>query len=110
MGLTAWRKPNGEGRWETHNETGIARRTTPRVSTEFLRRLPLRRKAMTKNAGRTVPLAPGLYHADGNARCARCHLPAKFDATEHHHHQPGNAGAQCVKCHMPSSNGRRRTA
>jgi predicted CXXCH cytochrome family protein len=42
--------------------------------------------------------------AEGNALCAQCHLPAKFDMTEHHHHQPGSAGAQCVNCHMPTKN------
>jgi predicted CXXCH cytochrome family protein len=42
--------------------------------------------------------------ADGNALCAQCHLPEKFDAVEHHHHQPGSAGAQCVNCHMPTKN------
>jgi predicted CXXCH cytochrome family protein len=42
--------------------------------------------------------------ADDNALCAQCHLPEKFDVTEHHHHQPGNAGAQCVNCHMPTKN------
>ena len=40
--------------------------------------------------------------ADGNALCAQCHMPAKFDVAEHHHHQPGSAGAQCVNCHMPT--------
>ncbi len=40
--------------------------------------------------------------AEGNALCAQCHLPAKFDATAHHKHQPGSAGAQCVNCHMPT--------
>jgi predicted CXXCH cytochrome family protein len=38
----------------------------------------------------------------GNGLCAQCHLPAKFDAGEHHHHQPGSAGAQCINCHMAS--------
>ena len=38
----------------------------------------------------------------GNGLCAQCHLPAKFDVAEHHHHQQGSAGAQCVNCHMPS--------
>jgi len=42
--------------------------------------------------------------AQGNALCAQCHLPEKFDVTAHHHHQPGNAGAQCVNCHMPTKN------
>ena len=40
--------------------------------------------------------------AEGNALCAQCHLPAKFDVTAHHKHQPGSAGAQCVNCHMPT--------
>jgi predicted CXXCH cytochrome family protein len=42
--------------------------------------------------------------AEGNALCAQCHLPARFDASEHHHHEPGSAGAQCVGCHMPTKN------
>jgi predicted CXXCH cytochrome family protein len=40
--------------------------------------------------------------AEGNALCAQCHMPARFDAREHHHHAPGSAGAQCVDCHMPT--------
>jgi predicted CXXCH cytochrome family protein len=42
--------------------------------------------------------------AEGNALCAQCHLPEKFDVTAHHHHQPGSTGAQCVNCHMPAKN------
>ncbi|MDR3534346.1 MAG: tetratricopeptide repeat protein [Rhodopila sp.] len=38
--------------------------------------------------------------AEGNSLCAQCHMPAKFDGPEHHHHQAGSAGAQCVNCHM----------
>lgn len=41
-------------------------------------------------------------HEQGNGLCAQCHLPAKFDVGEHHHHPQGSAGAQCVNCHMPS--------
>jgi predicted CXXCH cytochrome family protein len=41
---------------------------------------------------------------EGNALCAQCHLPEKFDVTQHHRHQPGSAGAQCVNCHMPTKN------
>ena len=37
----------------------------------------------------------------GNQLCARCHLPEKYDAPSHHHHQIGSTGAQCVECHMP---------
>ncbi len=40
--------------------------------------------------------------AEGNALCAQCHLPEKFDVAEHHRHQPGSTGAQCVNCHMPT--------
>jgi len=40
--------------------------------------------------------------AAGNALCAQCHMPAKFDVTAHTHHQSGSPGAQCVDCHMPS--------
>jgi predicted CXXCH cytochrome family protein len=42
--------------------------------------------------------------AEGNALCAQCHLPEKFDAAAHYHHQPSSAGAQCVNCHMPTKN------
>lgn len=38
----------------------------------------------------------------GNALCARCHEPARFDASSHHHHAPGTREGQCVACHMPS--------
>ena len=40
--------------------------------------------------------------AAGNAVCASCHAPAAFDTPEHHHHEPGSAGASCVECHMPA--------
>ncbi|EGV20449.1 tetratricopeptide repeat protein [Thiocapsa marina] len=40
-------------------------------------------------------------HAEGNAVCARCHTPARYDSPEHHHHQTGSTGAACVACHMP---------
>jgi len=38
--------------------------------------------------------------AAGNAVCAQCHLPAKYDAPAHHFH---GAGARCVDCHMPAA-------
>lgn len=41
--------------------------------------------------------------APGNAVCAQCHVPAKFDAESHSHHKPGSAGAQCAACHMPTT-------
>ncbi len=37
----------------------------------------------------------------GNALCAQCHLPAKYDRPQHHFHEAGTEGAQCVSCHMP---------
>jgi predicted CXXCH cytochrome family protein len=40
--------------------------------------------------------------APGNAVCAQCHLPAKFDTSAHHHHRPETEGARCVSCHMPA--------
>ncbi len=40
--------------------------------------------------------------APGNALCAKCHLPDRFDAPGHHHHRSGGPGASCVECHMPS--------
>lgn len=42
--------------------------------------------------------------ASGNALCAACHLPAKFDVEAHTHHAAGTPGAQCVACHMPTRN------
>ena len=42
--------------------------------------------------------------AEGNALCAQCHLPEKFDVAAHHHHRTGSTGAQCVNCHMPTKN------
>jgi len=40
--------------------------------------------------------------AEGNALCAQCHLPEKFDVAMHHHHQQASTGARCVNCHMPT--------
>jgi predicted CXXCH cytochrome family protein len=42
--------------------------------------------------------------AEGNALCAQCHLPEKFDVTAHHKHASGSPGAQCVNCHMTTKN------
>ena len=39
--------------------------------------------------------------APGNAVCAQCHQPAKFDALAHTHHAAGTPGAACTSCHMP---------
>jgi len=38
----------------------------------------------------------------GNALCAHCHLPERFDTPAHHFHPTGVAGSQCVACHMPA--------
>ena len=40
--------------------------------------------------------------APGNAVCAQCHLPVRFDTPEHHHHTAGSDAARCVACHMPA--------
>lgn len=40
--------------------------------------------------------------AEGNALCAQCHLPDKYDRPDHHQHASGSEGAQCVNCHMPT--------
>ncbi|TWU14111.1 photosystem I assembly protein Ycf3 [Symmachiella macrocystis] len=39
---------------------------------------------------------------EGNKLCTQCHLPAKYDGPNHHHHKIGTDGASCVECHMPS--------
>jgi tetratricopeptide (TPR) repeat protein len=41
--------------------------------------------------------------ASGNAVCGQCHAAARFDATSHHRHERGSAGAACVSCHMPTT-------
>jgi predicted CXXCH cytochrome family protein len=45
----------------------------------------------------------GKLRAQGNAVCAGCHLPGKYDTAEHHHHPPNSVGAACVACHMPTT-------
>ncbi|MBI1284985.1 MAG: tetratricopeptide repeat protein [Thiobacillus sp.] len=45
----------------------------------------------------------GKLRAEGNAVCATCHQPVKYDTTQHHHHTPGSAGAACAACHMPTT-------
>ncbi|NBU24204.1 MAG: hypothetical protein EBS39_00990 [Gammaproteobacteria bacterium] len=39
----------------------------------------------------------------GNATCAQCHAPARYDVVEHHRHETGKAGSRCVDCHMPAT-------
>ena len=41
--------------------------------------------------------------APGNAVCAQCHQPAKFDSPAHTHHAAGTPGAACAACHMPTT-------
>jgi predicted CXXCH cytochrome family protein len=38
--------------------------------------------------------------APGNAVCAQCHLPSRFDTPAHHHHRAASEAARCVSCHM----------
>jgi Tfp pilus assembly protein PilF len=45
----------------------------------------------------------GKLRAEGNAVCATCHLPAKYDAPAHHQHEQGSASAACTACHMPTT-------
>lgn len=40
--------------------------------------------------------------ADGDALCAQCHAPSRFEAASHHHHDPAGPGARCANCHMGS--------
>jgi predicted CXXCH cytochrome family protein len=42
----------------------------------------------------------GALRAPGNALCAGCHEPARFDGLAHSHHA-GATAPQCVDCHMP---------
>jgi tetratricopeptide (TPR) repeat protein len=44
----------------------------------------------------------GQLRAPGNAVCAQCHLPEKYDAPAHTMHASDSAGAQCASCHMPT--------
>ena len=39
--------------------------------------------------------------AEGDAVCAPCHAPARYQTRDHHHHAEESAGARCVSCHMP---------
>lgn len=41
--------------------------------------------------------------AEGNAVCAQCHLPEKFDVVAHHGHHKGPATPLCADCHMPET-------
>ncbi len=39
--------------------------------------------------------------ARGNDLCTTCHLAARYDRSDHHHHAAGSEGAVCTACHMP---------
>jgi Flp pilus assembly protein TadD len=43
-------------------------------------------------------------HAPGNAVCLQCHQAKKYDARDHHRHDPAGDGASCAECHMPPRN------
>ncbi len=40
-------------------------------------------------------------HAPGNGVCLQCHQASKYDARQHHRHDPGKEGGSCAECHMP---------
>jgi predicted CXXCH cytochrome family protein len=44
----------------------------------------------------------GKQRAPGNAVCAQCHAPTRFDVAAHTLHPAGSPGAQCAACHMPT--------
>ncbi len=37
---------------------------------------------------------------EGNAVCATCHTPSRFDTPDHHFHESGTRASLCVSCHM----------
>lgn len=39
---------------------------------------------------------------EGNRLCTECHVQAKYDTPQHHHHLQGGEGSKCVECHMPT--------
>ncbi len=41
--------------------------------------------------------------APGNAVCAGCHSPEKYDNTTHTHHRAAGPGAACAACHLPTT-------
>jgi tetratricopeptide (TPR) repeat protein len=45
----------------------------------------------------------GRPRAPGNAVCAQCHAPAKYDVGSHAHHATGSKGGECAACHMPTA-------
>ncbi len=39
--------------------------------------------------------------APGNGVCLQCHQTSKYDARQHHRHDPDKEGGNCAECHMP---------
>lgn len=49
------------------------------------------------------PSSPQVRYMD-NKLCGQCHLPAKYDTPNHHHHPDDTKpGTKCVECHMPET-------
>lgn len=46
----------------------------------------------------------GVTRTAGNALCASCHLPSRYDVPGHLRHPASGAGSRCVDCHMPPRN------
>lgn len=44
----------------------------------------------------------GRLRAEGNALCAQCHLPSRYEQPAHLRHASASPGGQCVACHMPT--------
>lgn len=40
---------------------------------------------------------------EGNAVCAQCHTPTRYDSADHHFHTVDGEATQCVSCHMPET-------
>lgn len=40
--------------------------------------------------------------ADGDAVCAKCHLPGHYATASHSHHRAGPEAPGCIDCHMPA--------
>lgn len=41
---------------------------------------------------------------DGNQLCLQCHVPAKYEAKDHHFHEMNTEASQCINCHMTGKN------
>ncbi|MBV9250728.1 MAG: tetratricopeptide repeat protein [Acetobacteraceae bacterium] len=108
LGLVAWLKAAGKGRWEMNPDTGIARRNEPLVSGELdaCAACHSRRKVITQNRVPGAPLLdsylpaylePGLYHADGQIDGEVYEYGSFLQSRMH------AAGVTCSNCHDPHS-------